>query len=106
MCVFPAPAGAVKMDTAVVVVSSRTAASSGSHHWWLTFPLRVVKICTSRFRGNAAGRRPFHHALPWGPVTVMVTSSEPEWTASSKPSQLPMLVPPPPCGTVAPPRFW
>ena len=60
----------------------------------------------ARFRGNAARRRPFHNALPWGPFTVMVTSSEPEWTASSKPSLLPMLVPPPPCGTVAPPRFW
>ena len=45
------------------------------------------------------------HALPAGPVTVMVTSSEPGWTVSSKPELLPMPVPPPPCGTVAPPRF-
>ena len=45
----------------------------------------------------------FPHALPWGPVTVMVTSSEPGWTVSPKPSLLPM--PPALLGTVAPPRF-
>ena len=65
---------------------------------------RLVKPFTTRLRGNA-GASLFHYALPGGPVTVIVTSSEPEWTVSSKPPLLPMLDPPPPCGTVAPPWF-
>ena len=44
------------------------------------------------------------YALPWVAGAVIVTSSDPEWTVSSKPLLLPMPVPPPPCGTVAPPK--
>ena len=52
--VFPAPAGAVRMDTAVVVVSSRTAASSCSP--LSPEPSRARRAMPSLTRGGTARR--------------------------------------------------